>query len=187
MAEPLTTSEAKTHLRVSHSSEDAYLDALVKAARMDIEAMLWRAIVQATRTLSFDGFPEGDLPICLPFPPLISVTSVAYLDESAVSRTLSSCIVDATRHPARVFPPSGQDWPWTAEHPAAVTVTFVAGYADGAVPEPYRQLVRLRLGELYEHRNGDAPSEKRTALDRLVDLHKFRDQRILPFLLGTTE
>ena len=35
--EPITTAEAKAHLRVSHSTDDTYIDALVAAARMVVE------------------------------------------------------------------------------------------------------------------------------------------------------
>ena len=44
-SEPLTTSEAKAHLKVSGSSEDAYIDSLVKASRTSIEKYLNRALI----------------------------------------------------------------------------------------------------------------------------------------------
>lgn len=46
--EPVTLAEAKAHLRVSGTDEDAYIDALVKAARGRAESLTRRQLITAT-------------------------------------------------------------------------------------------------------------------------------------------
>ena len=183
MAEPLTTTEAKSHLRVTHSSEDSYIDSLVMAARLDIESDSWRSIVRGSRSLTLDAFPAGSAPIYLPRPPLVSVSSILYIDSNGDEQELAGFRVDATHEPGLIVPAYGENWPSTQPGPLAVTIEYIAGYADGSVPENVRHCIRLKLAELYEGRT-PAVQEKRTALDRMLSMIRFRDARIAPFMRG---
>lgn len=186
MTEPLTLAEAKAHLRIAHTSEDDYITSLIEAARLEIEGVTWRAIVRAERTATLDWFPSGREPIYLPAPPLFSVDEIAYIDAAGEDQTIDSFRVDATHEPGLVVPAYGASWPETYDVPAAVSITFTAGYADGEVPENVRHCIRLKLAELYEQRTPGV-SEKRTTLDRMLERIRFRDHRIEATLLGVGE
>jgi len=186
MAEPLTVAEAKSHLRVNHSSEDTYIGSLVSAARLDLEAETWRSIVRGSRTLVLDRFPCGSDPIYLPRPPLVSVQSITFIDAWGSSQTLTGFQVEATHEPGKIVPAANASWPQTYPHPAAVIIEFTAGHADGNVPENIRQAMRLKISEFYE---GRTPSvqERRTTLDRMLEKIRFRDLRISRFMTGEVE
>ena len=107
--EPLTTAEAKAHLRVDGTAEDAYIDECVTDARGTIEELTGRALITQTWDLWLDGWPAFGV-ITLPRPPLQSVTSVVYYDTDDTEATLSSAnyLVDADSHLGRVILDSGQ-------------------------------------------------------------------------------
>src|SRR5690348_16556758 len=85
--EPVSLAEAKAHLRVTASDEDALISALIIAAREAAEHELGRALITQTWEKTLDLFPDA---IELTNPPVQSVASVQYLDIDGVEQTLSS-------------------------------------------------------------------------------------------------
>ena len=164
-AEPVSTSEAKTHLRVSGSGDDTYIDTLVKAARRQVERVTGLSLITQTRALRLDEFPLSDA-IELPYGPLQSVTSVAYLDADGASQTWSSSNyrADIYSYPPRVALAYGVSWPSTRGVTHSVTVTYVAGYgtASTSVPQDILHAIKLLVGHWYENR------EEVTAVDMEV-------------------
>lgn len=154
-AEPVSTSEAKTHLRVSGSGDDTYIDTLVKSARKHVEAYLGRSLITQTRVLRMDEFPCADA-IELPYGPITSVTSVAYLDADGTTQTWSSANyrVDSYSVPPRISLAYGISWPTTRGVSHSVTVTYVCGYgaAGSNVPAEIVHAIKLIVGHLYETR-----------------------------------
>ena len=151
--EPLSTAEAKTHLRVDHSEEDGLIDDYVEAARRQVELFTRRALVNTTFTLKLDAFP---VEIRTPRSPLSSVTSITHIDCDGNSQTVASSVydVDTDTEPGRIFLKFDQSWPDTRTINNAVTVTFVAGFGSAAssVPESLRSAVRLLAAHYYEQR-----------------------------------
>lgn len=150
--EPVTLEEAKVHLRVTHSSEDTLITALITAAREYVENVIGRKMITQTWDLIYDYFP-GDA-IKLPFPPLVEVVSVNYLDENAEAQVLASTeyVVDDKSEPGWVSPVDA--WPATQETINAMSIRFTAGYGvtSDYVPAGLRAAILLVLGDLYENR-----------------------------------
>lgn len=151
--EPVTLDEAKLHLRVDVKDDDAYITALIEAARLWVESYTKRQLVTATYALTLDAFPTK---IILPRPNALTVSSITYTDTDGDSQTLASsqytltidgvfgCIVEAYN----------VSWPSTRDIPNAVTVTYTAGYgAASAVPESAKVAVKMLLSDLYERRS----------------------------------
>lgn len=138
-----------------NTTADPLLAGYLTAARLHVEGRdgwLNRALVTQTWDLFLDRFPCA---IVLPLPPLQSVTSVTYLDNTGASQTLATnqYRVDTARVPARITPAYGVTWPNTYGVPNAVTVRFVAGYgAPAAVPGPIRLGLTMLAAHFYEHR-----------------------------------
>ena len=153
--EPVSTSEAKSHLRVDTTADDTLIGTLITAARQHVENHLRRALITQTWELVMDAFPAGDV-IRLPRPPLVSVTSIKYTDVAGSESTFSSAayVVDTDSTKGRVVLKSGESWPSdTLAAANGVRVRYVAGYgAASAVPHPIRQAVLLLIGTLYENR-----------------------------------
>lgn len=155
-AEPVSASEAKSHLRIDISDDDTLIGTYITAARVRVEQELNRALVTQTWELVLDGFPAGDR-IRLPLPPLQSVTSVKYTDEDGVEATYSSAnyLVDTDAEPGQIVLKSGVTWPAVTllREVAAVRIKFVAGYGlAAAVPEPIKLAIKLLVGTYYENR-----------------------------------
>lgn len=81
--EPVTTAEAKTHLRVTTSDDDTYIGTLITVARRHVETITGRALINQTWDYFLDNFPPGDK-IVIPLPRLSSVTTVKYTDKDNV-------------------------------------------------------------------------------------------------------
>lgn len=155
VTEPVSLAEAKTHLRVTYTDDDALIAELITAARQWFEEQTYRALVTQTWDLKLDKFPRGEDPIRVPRAPLVSVTSITYVDGAGVSQTLATnrYAVSATRQPGLIRPAYGLIWPDARSQPDAVTVRFVAGYGNAAaVPAQIKAGIKLILGQLYEFR-----------------------------------
>lgn len=109
MLSPLTTEEAKTHLRVDFADDDTYIDALIDLAYDEVERYTRRALLTQTLRLTLPRFPvqadsikqgrfidpaldgtwvsRSDGVITLPRPPVQSITNIKYYNENNVLTT----------------------------------------------------------------------------------------------------
>jgi uncharacterized phiE125 gp8 family phage protein len=154
--EPVTLAEAKAHLRLDTDADDAYVSALIVAARERVELFLRRALITQTYEYTLDGFPMS-AHIDLPRPPLQSVEWIKYIDAAGFRQTLSSeaYTVDAsTNEIARVALAWKCFWPIIRYSINAVVIRFVAGYGAAAedVPQAIRHGILIEISSLYEHR-----------------------------------
>lgn len=167
--EPITTAEAKMHLRVDSSAEDTLIDALITTAREMAESHTGRQFITATYELKIDDFPDEGGDIYIPRTPLITLTSIEYVDTSGTTQTLSTTIYDVLSDDTQacvVLKPS-KAWPITQSMKRhAVTVTFNAGYgaAASAVPKSAHSAMLLIIGNLFENREAVVTGTIATAL-----------------------
>ena len=169
-AEPVTRVEAKLHLRIDHTDEDATIDDLIRVARDLVEHDTGRALITQTWVLRLDAFPDT---IELPRPPLQSVTSVEYVDTAGDTQTLTAdtdYTVDKYPCLGRIVPAYAQSWPTTRDVVNAVVVTYVAGYGDNArdVPQPLQQAMKLLIGEGFENREAATVLPAAARMERLI-------------------
>jgi len=153
--EPLTTAQAKAHIRVEHHTDDLIIDGFIRASRQHAANVTHRALITQTWRMDIGGFPANGL-IELPKPPLQSVTQIQYVDADGATQTLSSSIydVDTASEPGCVRLAYQQNWPTTRDIYNAVQITYVAGYGDDGddVPQPIRNAMLLLIGHWYENR-----------------------------------
>ncbi len=152
--DPVTLAEAKLHLRVDPdlNEDDALITSLIKAATEAAQTYTRRQFVSATYELRFDRFPYQ---INLLRPPLVSVTSVKYLDSNGDEQTVDDGDYEVDIHSTvgRIRPKGAASWPTTGDFLGAVIVEYVAGYgAPAALPDDMRSAILLTIGHLYEHR-----------------------------------
>lgn len=174
-SEPVSLDEAKLHLRVDGTTEDALISSLIVAAREEVEHLTGRALMTQTLEAAFDCFTDK---MRLPKPPLVSITSVKYIDDSGVEQTLDAAnyYVDDHREPVRFVRAFGVCWPSTRRQESAVKILYQAGYASaGAVPAGIKAWMLLRIGSLYANRESEAVGVTVAALpyvDRLLDVYR---------------
>lgn len=178
--EPITTAEAMRHLRLD--ADDPYLDdldAYITAARQTVEQYLNASVAVQERTLVLDVFPA--FMIDLPNGPLISVTSVTYVDTDGTEQTLDSGKYVARSLPLSdiLFPDFGESWPSTRAIPGAVTITYQAGMMTGSplmLPQQdIRAAILLTLGDLWENREGQfvgVTAAVNPTVERLLHYHR---------------
>lgn len=177
---PVTLAEAKAHLRVDVSDDDALIGALVEAATMHVESITGRGLVSQTWDYSIDAFPADDETITLPRSPVLSVTSITYADAEGDAQTMDSedyRVISGGADKSRVGLVYGGSWPLTQGITHAVTVRFVAGYADGSaspfdngqIPAPIRQAILLMVGHWYENRSASVIGVSVATLPMAVD------------------
>lgn len=178
--EPVTLAQQKLHMRVDASDEDAIVSSDIIAARAWCEVHTGRAFVTRTLVMRLDAFPAGG-EIELPWPPTQAVSQVRYVDTDGVLQVLDASLwtVDAAHAPARLVPAYGKDWPDTRAQPAAVEVTYTAGYGSADdVPEGIRAAVKLMAAHLFEQREpevvGSMVSPTSVTVERLLGPYRVR-------------
>jgi len=198
-AEPVSLDEAKAHLRLGTTDDDAFVSNLIKAARMWAERYTGRSFMTQTWQLALDGLPDASMDwwdndptspllglnaarfLSLPRAPLQSVTSVEIFDDNDTATTwaASHYFVDTHREPGRLVLRSGASWPMPTRPANGIVVTYVAGYGDDAmsVPEPIRAAIRERVAHGYAHRGDEEPtvlSRGSFAAEALLDPYRLR-------------
>lgn len=172
------------------SAENAYLTRLIRVATRIGERVTRRAWMPQTRELVLDRFPCWQIE--LPWPPLIEVVSVEYIDTDGNPQTLGedayqvSAPFGPTCRKGVIAPAVDTIWP-TASYQALdpVTVTYRCGYVDGGspetanVPEDLQQGALLLIGEMYKQRSESVigfGTSVNPALIRARDI--FREYRV---------
>ena len=178
--EPVSTDDLKAHLYIDDNDLDAWLTVAEKAARNYCERVTRRQLVNATWTLTLDGFSD---PIKLPKPPLSSVTKINYIDTGGDTQTVSTAVytVLTDREPGEVVQAYNQTWPTPRGQPEAVSVVYVAGYGTAAtnVPETLRLGIQTLVGHWYENREsvvvGSTSKPIEQMLDNILSLYRVQD------------
>lgn len=155
--EPVTLAQAKAHLRVDITDDDAYITALIVAARIYAEHYTRRAFITQTLDMYFDQFHYFETrEIIIPRPPLQTVTSIIYTatDQTLITLASTEYVVDARQKPARIYPAFAKYWPATLPIQNSVAIRFVCGYgSDGTyVPQTINQAIMLLVSHWYENR-----------------------------------
>jgi uncharacterized phiE125 gp8 family phage protein len=155
----------------ANTTQDGTITAAIHDAREWGESITGRQFLQADYRQTQSRFPSCG-PIVLPRPPLMSVTSIEYLDTSGTLQTLDPSVYVVTApaggacRAGQIDLAYGQVWPDTLPQADAVRIAFRAGYGASAssVPGPIVRAIRLAMGTFYEQRENDVLDKTVTAL-----------------------
>jgi len=142
--EPVTLAEAKSFCRIDGSDEDALVNALIAAARLQVESLTGRALITQTWRLTMACAPRlVELPV-IPVAALVAAPDGAVLQGDAVL---------------------------LVEPVDELTVDYTAGYGAAAdVPGDLKQAVLTLVAYWYENR--DAVTMPPLGFDRLIASYK---------------
>lgn len=155
---PISLGDLKDQLRIEHNDQDRLLLTKIQAATYEIEGYIEAAVIHRGFVLRLPRFPSVTLDdnTSLPVsnPPLISVSSITYLDENGVSQLLDPAnyrISRAGLYPT-IIPIANTYWPSTFDVDDAVTIEYVAGWASkpSEVPFGLREAILVRAGSRVE-------------------------------------
>lgn len=185
--EPVTVSEAKAHLRVDVSDDDAYIATLITAAREWCEQYLDRTLIDTQWTMRLDSFPYE---IELPRPPIASAGTATAVtltytlgDDSTATLSSTQYRVDRNSTPGVVRQLRAGTWPANLDDYNAVAVTWWAGYgASGtSVPAAIRHAILMLVAHWYENRNtvlvGSISKPLEYAVESLLSSQKWGSYR----------
>ena len=142
--EPVTLAEAKAFCRIDGADEDALVDALIAAARLQVESLTGRALITQSWRLTMACAPRlVELPV-IPVAALVAAPDGAVLQGDAVL---------------------------LVEPVDELTVDYIAGYGAAAdVPGDLKQAVLTLVAYWYENR--DAVTMPPLGFDRLIASYK---------------
>ena len=147
--EPVSLQEAKNHLRVDGSHDDALIQLCISSARIMFEKSCEISIAPQTLKLVLDAFPET---IYLPYGPVNEITEIEYTDTDITNQTVDDWNEDLISSPARITPVQDAVWPQTASSINSVRITYTTGWAPSAVPKLLKSGILFYVGHLFENR-----------------------------------
>ena len=150
---PITLTEAKTHLKVDTTADDTFITNLIKSATSSAQEYTNRFFIATT--IQQVGDKWEDISNLLKSP-VASVTNIKYVDTSGSLQTLNTDVyfVDDVNKPARIGLKPNQSYPEIIDRLNAVQVNYVVGLAAGPdeVDEGIRQALLLTIGNWYQNR-----------------------------------
>lgn len=182
--EPLTTAQAKSHLRVDISDDDTLIGNLITAAREWCERYCQQSFVQHTYRADLPGFYDT---VELPMGPVQSVSGITYWDTSSPSaqQTLSTAVYAINNDVVRRN--AGQSWESVYPRVDAVQITYTTGWKDTSSPQgtgaslPWavKQAMLLLIGDAYENREWQIlyPGQLHESRAMYTLLHAYRVYR----------
>lgn len=172
--EPVSLAQAKLWCRIDSdiTDQDDVVTQLIQTMREYAENLTGRAFIQRDlqlvtncyTTLYFDGVSRVGL--SLPYPPLVAVSSITYIDTDGATQTLDTADynVHTWHEPGFVVEDWDATWPSYRREPDAIRVSYTAGYALGAgsppgadeyranLPSALKTWMQARIATLYECR-----------------------------------
>lgn len=178
--EPVSLAEAKAFLRVDGEDDNAFITALIAAAREAVENFTGRALMPQTWRLNLCEWPTCSRIIRLDRSPLATVTSVKYYPADGTAQaTLDAGAYQVLTDPLPGFIAlkSTETWPALFDRPDAVEIVFTAGHATALlVPQLLRSAMLLQLSHLYENRGplniGNIVNELPYSLKYILESHR---------------
>lgn len=163
----LSLADCKKALGIASTGQDALITTAIGAATDALDAAtngsLGRALREQTWELQLESFEQGwscrprhyacgPCAIALPFPPLIGVSSVKYVDLTGVDRSLALNTdyrllrMGAINGRQLVEPAYGKWWPQVRCDAASVRIRYVCGYDGDANVAPRQLKTAIALG-----------------------------------------
>ena len=151
-AEPVTAADIYSKIGLqSGDVVEADITMMIAAAREWAEEYTARAFINRTLELALDAFPDAEIE--LPYPPVVSITSVSYTDTAGTTQTVDAAdyTLDDYGMVHWILPAYETPWPDTLSAANAVKIRYVAGYgASGAsVPDAIKHAIVLIVGQAF--------------------------------------
>lgn len=150
-APAVTWEEAKAHLRLDGEQEKVFVEGLITAATQHVggpDGWLGRSIGVQDLEVRM-GLPVS-ASIRLPLPPVLSLISIAYVDQEDNEHTIDASSLNVFDGEIE-RPTSG--WPWLngSQRRDALRIQYQAGYET--VPAPIKAAILMMVGDMHRFRS----------------------------------
>lgn len=177
-AEPVTLAEVKAHLRLTHASEDEFLNGLVRAAREDVERATGLALIDQSWRLVLDAWPSQGCVLIARHPvrEILSVTVFGAEGEASLIDP-AGYQLDTLSRPARLH---FETRPEPLRVLNGIEIDFSAGFGEAGtdVPDLLKRAILLLVAHWYEFRATygatDQPVSYPPAYDRMLAGYRAR-------------
>ena len=173
---PVTLQEFKDYARIDIDDDDDLCTALLTAATDITQAETERSLITRTMTAHYKYW---SLLLEIPYPPVASVTSVAYIDADDVLQTIgaSNYYVITGGAPNLIQFKDTYSFPTLSDRVAPIRVVFVTGTASASVPPQAKQAIKYLAKHFYDLREVIAIGTISTVIQRtyrsLIDSIRF--------------
>ncbi|MGP9821282.1 head-tail connector protein [Salinarimonas sp. NSM] len=160
--EPVGVPEMRAFLRLEHADEDALVGALLRAARLVVEATTRLVLIEQSWRIALARVPEDGV-VRLPLAPILAVSEVRAFDAAGVASVVPAADwrLERRADPARIVL-SGA----ALEAQDGIEIDLAAGFGTSAeaVPAPLVQAIRLLAAHWFENRGDGPPQTERASL-----------------------
>lgn len=177
---PVSIELARQQLRNEDlRADDALLLLLLRSSVQTIEQTYRLALLEQTVVQYHSQFPAGkDTPMLLRIAPLLSVTSIVYIDAAGATQTWSSSeyTFGHFNDISFVVPKYGYTYPTAITNNAnAILITYEAGFGTKSenIPPQIIEAILLNVAWLYEYRENPEAKFSRASEDLLRPFYRF--------------
>ncbi len=158
--EPVTLSEAKTHLRVDGTDEDALIGELIVVARQYLEKVAGTQLITQTWRQYEDCWPLSSL-LQLNPNPVQSVVSITFYDAKGTPQIISNddYQLDNVSQPARIYL-AERAKPGKAMNGIEIDITSGFGDTGIDVPDTLKRAILLLVAHWFEFRGAVTPPQQ---------------------------
>jgi uncharacterized phiE125 gp8 family phage protein len=151
--EPVLLDDAKAYLRIDADDDDALVTAAITAARVHVEALTRRCLIEQQWRVYLDAWPRKRI-VALAVAPLISVEAVTVYDTGGDPHVVDEddYEVDTASVPGRLVLSAAV--PVATRQINGIEIELTAGYGASSidVPSALRQAIMMLVAHWYEHR-----------------------------------
>ncbi len=167
--------EAKAHLRITHTDDDTYISTLIISARRAVETQYDLCLLQQSWSMFADQWPQDGV-FRIPLSPLSSVVDLKFYGDDDVAATIDPAhyYVDKASWPARValrrgrvFPPPGR-----MTNGLELKITTGFGATSASVPLEIKQALLIMITDWYTNRGDTSGTAMPPAALELLSAYK---------------
>lgn len=173
--EPVSLAEAKAFLKIDDGAEDGLIATLIGAARLHVEGVTGRALLEQSWRVVLDDWPANGQ-VKLPVVPLASITQITAYDDAGAAHEVP--LAQFLREPDRLLLPSNVAGMPVLRERRSIEIDYVAGFGTepADVPADIRQALLVLVAHWFEHRDAvivaGSGAVVPSGFDRLVAAHK---------------
>ncbi len=177
--EPVSLAEMKAYLRIDEddAAQDDMISGLIKAARLMIEAVSRRILIEQRWRVALDRWPR-DGAILLPLSPVIAVDAIRITGASGDVTELpeDAFEADASNDPPRIAV-TGAPEPGRSRNGISIELRAGYGTTPDAVPATLKLAIRILVAHWFENR-GDVTGEQILPPEALALVAPFQRVRL---------
>lgn len=154
--EPVSLAEAKAHLRVEGTDQDSLITSLITAARLHVEQVTHRALIDQDWRLVLDRIPHDGC-VELVKGPLRAINAMTLFDDEGTGTLLpmAEIVLDIASVPGRLVVPDTLYGHVPVRAHLGIEIDYKVGYGASAqdVPLDLKQAILSLVAHWFDHRD----------------------------------